>query len=134
MNNILLVGRFTKDPEIRVAGAGNMSIARFTLAVDRKIKKDGDEQTADFIPCVAFGKTSEFIEKYFRKGMRAGIEGRLQSGSYTNKNGDKVYTLDVIVSGIEFVESKREKEPASQPDIDGFMAIPDDIDEQLPFN
>ena len=95
MNVISLVGRFTRDPDVRYSDGGT-SIARFTLAVDRKFKRDG-EPTADFPSCVAFGRPAEFIEKYFKQGMRAGITGRIQTGSYTNKDGVKVYTTDVIV-------------------------------------
>lgn len=133
MNKLILIGRLTRDPEVRYNG--DLGIARFNLAVDRKFKKDEKGQTADFIPCTAFGKTAELIEKYWKKGMKAAVEGRLQSGSYTNKNGDKVYTLDVIVEGIEFVEKKAESTtPEPQLAADGFMAIPEDIDEELPFN
>lgn len=129
MNKSLLVGRLTKDPDVR---EGNTTVARFTLAVDRKFAKEG-EQSADFISCIAFGKTADFINKYFAKGMRMGLEGRIQTGSYTNKNGQKVYTTDVVAEQVEFVESKKESAPQPQPDDDGFMQIPDDVDE-LPFN
>lgn len=136
MNTVQLVGRFTRTPEIRYTDGG-LSIARFSLAVDRRFKQDG-EQTADFISCIAFGKTAEFIEKYFTQGMRAGVTGRIQTGSYTNKEGTKVYTTDVIVENIEFVESKRAESSgtAQQPDANnGFMSIPDGVeDEGLPFN
>lgn len=140
MNNIILVGRFTRDPDVRYTDGG-LSIARFSLAVDRRLKRDG-EPTADFPSCVAFGKTAEFIEKYFRQGMRIGVTGRIQTGSYTNKDGVKVYTTDVIVENCEFVESKASQERAGSdsgggfdnPGSDGFMNIPDGIDEELPFN
>lgn len=138
MNSVQLVGRFTRDPEVRYTDSGS-TIARFSLAVDRKYKSENGP-TADFPNCVAFGKTAEFIEKYFRKGMRMGCQGRIQTGSYTNNDGQKVYTTDVVVENCEFVESKSSQqsaedsggfEPAGD---DGFMNIPDDIDEELPFN
>ncbi len=135
MNKVILVGRLTRDPEVRTGGANNTAVARFSVAVDRKFKRDGDDQTADFINCVAFGKTAEFMEKYFKKGMRIGIEGRITTGSYTDKEGKKIYTTDVTCENVEFVESKRDNDnPAPQPDNDGFMNIPDGIDEELPFN
>ena len=138
MNSVQLVGRFTRDPDVRYTDGG-LSIARFSLAVDRRYKKDG-ERTADFINCVSFGKTAEFIEKYFQKGMRIGVNGRIQTGSYTNKDGVKVYTTDVVVENCEFVESKTSSrdaadgsDPGGHPGDDGFMNIPDGIDEELPF-
>jgi single-strand DNA-binding protein len=134
MNKVILSGRLTRDVETRYSG--EMAIARYTLAVDRRFKKDG-EQSADFINCVAFGKAGEFAEKYFRKGMKVAITGRIQTGSYTNKDGQKVYTTDVIIEEQEFAESKASSsEQAPQPsvDSDGFMNIPDGIDEELPFN
>ena len=106
MNKVILMGRLTRDPEVRYTQGDNASaVARFSLAVDRRFKKDG-EQTADFINCVAFGKTGEFIEKYGRKGTKFVVEGRIQTGSYTNKDGQKVYTTDVVVEQVEFAESK----------------------------
>lgn len=137
MNAVQLVGRFTRDPDVRYTDGG-LSIARFTIAVDRRFKKEG-EQAADFINCVSFGKTAEFIEKYFGKGMRIGVTGRIQTGSYTNNDGVKVYTTDVIVEAVEFVESKsnadtRETQGMGTPGDDGFINIPDGIDEELPFN
>lgn len=140
MNSIQLVGRFTADPDVRYT-EGGLSVARFTLAVDRRFKKE-DGPTADFPRCVAFGKTAEFIEKYFSKGMRIGVTGRIQTGSYENKDGVKVYTTDVLVENCEFVESKASTEHKDdagssgfgQADGDGFMNIPDGIDEELPFN
>ena len=139
MNTVQLVGRFTRTPEMRYTD-GRLSIARFSLAVDRRFKQDG-EQTADFINCIAFGKTAEFIEKYFTQGMRAGATGRIQTGSYTNKDGNKVYTTDVVVENIEFVESKRSETQtwnagiSQMPSDVGFMSIPDGVeDEGLPFN
>lgn len=141
MNNVQLVGRFTRDPEIRYANSGT-SIARFTLAVDRVFKSEGGPD-ADFIPCTAFGKTAEFIEKYFFKGQRIGLIGRIQTGNYTKEDGTKVHTTDVVAERVEFVESKGSAFPGSQqvgsahkdpPGNDGFMNIPDGIDEELPFN
>ena len=144
MNKVVLVGRLTRDPEVRYSqGENATAVARYTLAVDRRFKRDG-EATADFIPCVVFGRSAEFAEKYFRQGMRISISGRIQTGSYTNRDGVKVYTTDVVVEEQEFAESKAEGEanrahqqsaPApSAPAGDGFMNIPDGIDEELPFN
>ena len=142
MNNVILMGRLTRDPDIRSQGENPSCIARFTLAVDRRFKRENDEQTADFISCVAFGKTGEFIEKYGRKGIKLVVEGRIQTGSYTNKDGQKVYTTDVVVEQAEFAESKRTSDANVASDVpqgapaadDGFMNVPDDIDEELPFN
>lgn len=133
------MGRLTRDPEVRYSqGQNSIAIARFALAVDRRFKRDG-EPTADFINCLVFGKSAEFAEKYFRKGMRITISGRIQTGSYTNKDGVKVYTTEVVVEEQEFAESKKSSEsnaPAGnqQPGGDGFMNIPDGIDEELPFS
>ena len=134
MNKVQLVGRLTKDVEVRYSqGDSQMAIARFTVAVDRR----GKNNEADFISCVAFGKTAEFIEKYFGKGNRIGICGHIQTGSYTDKDGKKVYTTDVVADEAEFVESKgaAAEQVKEQPKVDenGFMNIPDDIDEDLPF-
>ena len=154
MNKVILMGRLTRDPEVRYGGANNSAVARFSLAVDRRFKRDGDEQTADFINCVAFGKTAEFLEKYARKGTKFVVEGRIQTGSYTNKDGQKVYTTDVVVEEQEFAESKNASsnggnysnygastqapapaaDSAPAPAGDGFMNIPDGIEEELPFN
>ena len=141
MNNVILMGRPTRDPEVRTAG--ETSIARFSLAVDRRFKRDG-EPTADFINCVAFGKTAEFFEKYIRRGTKIVVQGRIQTGSFTNKDGQKVYTTDVVVENVEFAESKAaadgnnsnaSSQPATNPSSDGFMNIPDGIDDsELPFN
>lgn len=133
MNKIQLVGRLTKDPEIRYTDGGS-SIARFNIAVDRRFKTDNGP-TADFIPCVAFGKTAEFIEKYFSKGMRIGVSGRIQTGSY-EKDGQRIYTTDVVIEEAEFVESKGgASSEQAKPDADGFVNIPDEIgEEELPFN
>lgn len=137
MNKVLLVGRFTKDPEIKYANSG-LTIASFNVAVDRKYKKEG-EQSADFISCKAFGKTAEFIEKYFHKGMKIGIEGRIQTGSYQKDDGTKVYTTDVVCDGVEFIESKSSdgsapKSKQEEQQADDFVNVPDGIDEELPFN
>ena len=133
-----------RDPDVRYSnGEKTTAVARFTLAVERRFKGDGNP-TADFINCVAFGKSGEFIEKYFRKGMRANICGRIQTGSYTSKDGNKVYTTDVLVEEIEFGESKSSNQQSAAPanlsnavnpmtDENGFMNIPDGIDEELPF-
>lgn len=139
MNKVILMGRLTRDPEVRMSG--DTAVARFSLAVDRRFKKDGD-QTADFINCVAFGKTGEFIEKYGHKGTKFVVEGRIQTGSYTNKDGQKVYTTDVVVEQVEFTESKASTDGnttnntanSNAPTDTSFMDIPDGIDEELPFN
>jgi single-strand DNA-binding protein len=139
MNRVILCGRIVRDPEVRYSqGATPMAVAKFTLAVDRKFKKDG-EQSADFINCTAFGKTAEVIEKYVKKGTKIIVEGRWQTGSYTNKDGNKVYTNDCMVENIEFCESKSQQaqnnaqEPT--PNGDGFMNIPSGLeDEGLPFS
>ena len=151
MNKVILMGRLTRDPEVRYsAGENSMAIARYTLAVDRRFKRDG-EATADFIGCVAFGRQAEFAEKYFRQGIRIVVTGRIQTGSYTNREGNKVYTTDVVVEDQEFAESKAVSDshigraPAGTPanseapspsiaSADGFMNIPDGIDEELPFS
>lgn len=130
MNKVILVGRITKDAE---AQRGNSTFCRFILAVDRRYRKDGDEQTADFIGCVAFGKTAEFLERYGVKGTKFVLEGRLQTGRYTNDAGATVYTMDVVAERLEFAESKKSGSGPIGVDEDGFMQIPDDIDEELPF-
>lgn len=140
MNKVILIGRLVRDPDVRYTqGQEQMAIARFTLAVDRKRKKDG-EQSADFISCIAFGKNGEFVEKYLHKGTKVVIEGHWQTGSY-EKDGHKVYTNDCVVESMEFAESKKtdsQHQPQPQPtpsDVgDGFMSIPDGLDEELPFN
>lgn len=143
MNKVILVGRFTRDPEIRYTqGDAQTCTARFSLAVNRRFKNTEGNYDADFINCVSFGKTAEFIEKYFKKGMAVGISGRIQTGSYTNKEGVKVYTTDVIVEETEFVESKNaggtngnSNTTNTNSSSDRFMNIPDGIDEEsLPFN
>lgn len=144
MNKVELVGRLTRDPEVRYTTRESANvIARFSVAVNRRFKNAEGNYDADFINCVAFGKTAEFIEKYFRKGMAIGLTGRIQTGSYTNKDGQKVYTTDVVVEETEFVESKSNGNAIGTPNTpsnsgvssnDGFMNIPDGIDEELPFN
>ena len=135
MNKVILMGRLTRDPEVRYSqGEQNMAIARFTLAVDRRGRRDGNnEQTADFISCVAFGRQGEFAEKYLHQGTKIMIEGRIQTGSYTNRDGQKVYTTEVVVESSEFAESKGKNGSSSQTDNEGFMQIPDGIDEDVPF-
>lgn len=145
MNFTALIGRLTKDPDVRYTQTDKpLCIARYTLAVDRRNKNDG--QTADFISCVAFGKNGEFTEKYLKKGTKIAVTGHIQTGNYTNKDGQKVYTTDVVVDSQEFAESKNASQNQAQDTatlnanstapltLDGFMAIPDGIDEQLPFS
>lgn len=158
MNRVILMGRLTRDPEVRyTAGDQPLAIARYTLAVDRRQSRNnnnGDEQTADFINCVAFGRSGEFAERYLHKGTKIAVTGRIQTGSYTNKDGVKVYTTEVVVEDHEFCESRnaaggenggnygnnggsynggnRSQAPSGAGD--GFMNIPDGIDEELPFN
>ena len=146
MNKVILMGRLTREPEVRwTAGENTMAIAHYTLAVDRRYNRNNEEQSADFINCVAFGRAGEFAEKYFHKGTKIVVTGRIQTGSYTNKDGVKVYTTDVVVEEQEFAESKNSAgagdggfAPAGRPEPsaagDGFMNIPDGIDEELPFN
>ena len=146
MNKVILMGRLTRDPDVRYSsGDSSTAVARYTLAVDRRFKRNGDDQTADFINCVAFGRQGEFAEKYLRKGVKIAVTGRIQTGSYTNKDGQKVYTTDVVIDEQEFAESKNaagegantgftpiDNTQAADPG-DGFMNIPDGIDEELPF-
>ena len=161
MNKVILMGRLTRDPEVRYsAGENALAIARYTLAVDRRFRRDG-EASADFINCVSFGRTAEFAEKYFRQGLKIAVTGRIQTGSYTNKDGQKVYTTDVVVEEQDFAESKAAASsytggyqqqggyanapepqaapaPTSRPApseavSDGFMTIPEGIEEELPF-
>lgn len=142
MNKVILMGRLTRDPDIRYSqGEQSTAVAKYSLAVPRKFKKQG-EQDCDFINCVAFGKLGEFAEKYLTKGIRIAVTGRIQTGSYTNKDGVKVYTTDVIVEEQEFAESKSASEnnggsrysPYGLSGSDGFLNIPDGIDEELPFD
>lgn len=129
MNKVILIGRLTRDPDVRYAD--EKAVARFNLAVDRKFKQDGG-QAADFPSCVAFGKTAQFIEKYIRQGVKIALEGRITTGSYTNKDGVKVYTTDVIADNVEFAESKKAGEQP-QPSGDGWQEIPEGVEDQLPF-
>ena len=144
MNKVILMGRLTRDPEVRYSqGESSTAVARYTLAVDRRFRREGSDQTADFIGCVAFGRQAEFAEKYLHQGTKIAITGRIQTGSYTNKDGQRVYTTDVVVEEQEFAESKAagqnsqqnsRPEPSTAVDNDGFMQIPDGIDEELPFS
>ena len=156
MNRVILMGRLTRDPDVRYSqgGEGSMAVARYTLAVDRRRTRgneSGNEQTADFISCVAFARSAEFAEKYLHQGTKIVVTGRIQTGSYTNKDGQRVYTTDVVVEEQEFAESKSaaasnggdssyaaytpSRPEPSQAAGDGFMAIPDGVDDEgLPFN
>ena len=142
MNKVILMGRLTRDPDVRYTqGEEPMAIARFTLAVDRRGKRDG-EASADFPSCVCFRRTAEFIEKYAHQGTKLVVVGRIQTGSYTNREGQKVYTTDVVVEEAEFAESKaaadrnaqQTQPPSPDTGADGFMNIPDGIEEELPFD
>lgn len=145
MNKVILMERLTREPDIRYSqnANGSMAVARFTLAVDRRVKREETEQNADFISCVSFGKPAEFVEKYLHQGTKIAIVGRIQTGSYTNRDGVRVYTTDVVVESAEFAESKASSEghsgatrptPQEEPG-DGFMSIPDGVDDEgLPFN
>ncbi len=138
MNKVLLIGRLTKDVEMRYSASNDTAIARYTLAVNRPFKREGEPE-ADFLPCVAFNKTAEFAEKYLAKGIRIVIEGRIQTGSYTNGKGKKVYVTEIVVERQEFLEKKtRHSQPeanaAANNSENAFMDIPDGIDEELPFN
>ena len=139
MNKVILMGRLCADPEVRYAQNQNQTaVARYRLAVDRRFKREGD-QTADFIPCVAFGKAAQFAEYYLHRGTKIIITGRIQTGSYTNKDGQKIYTTDVVVEDQEFAESQGASSgnggtAPQAADQDGFMRLPDGIDEELPFN
>ena len=143
MNKVILMGRLTRDPEVRYgAGENSTAVARYTIAVDRRFKRDG-EQNTDFIGCVAFGRNAEFAEKYLRQGTKILLTGRIQTGSYTNRDGQKVYTTDIVVEEQEFAESKAagngsqnnySRPSAATSDADGFMNIPDGIDDELPFS
>ena len=143
MNKVILMGRLTRDPEVRYSqGEQATQIARYTVAVDRRVRRDSDGQSADFINCVAFGRQAEFAEKYLHKGTKIALTGRIQTGSYTNRDGNRVYTTDVIVEDQEFAESKSTSEqhtgtqPAPEPtpsNVDGFINIPDGLEDELPF-
>lgn len=135
MNKVILIGRLTRDPDARYSSKSDgtqMCIARFTLAVDRKFKQEG-QQSADFISCVAFGKQGEFVEKYLRQGSKVAVSGRIQTGSYTNKDGQKVYTTDVVTEEIEFAESKSNKDESPASEGEGFLDLPDVDNDDLPF-
>ena len=142
MNKVILMGRLTRDPEVRYGtGENSTAVARYTIAVDRRSKRDG-EQNADFIGCVAFGRNAEFAEKYLRQGTKIVLTGRIQTGSYTNREGQKVYTTDIVVEEQEFAESKAAgnggqnnySRPSAAADAEGFVNIPDGIDDELPFS
>ncbi|MBE5944841.1 MAG: single-stranded DNA-binding protein [Lachnospiraceae bacterium] len=146
MNKVILMGRLTRDPEVRYSqGAEPLAIARYTLAVDRRGRRDatGSDQTADFIQCVSFGRTAEFAEKYLKQGTKMLVTGRIQTGSYTNKDGNKVYTTEVVVEDQEFAESKAnatgggfqstDRPAPASASADGFMSIPEGIENDLPF-
>ena len=145
MNKVILMGRLTRDPEVRYgAGENSTAVARYTIAVDRRFKRDG-EQNADFIGCVASGRNAEFAEKYLRQGTKIVLTGRIQTGSYTNRDGQKVYTTDIVVEEQEFAESKAatagnggqgnySRSSSAPSDANGFMNIPDGIDDELPFS
>lgn len=134
MNKVILMGRLTADPEVRYTqGENALCIARYRLAVDRKFKRDGEPE-ADFISCVAFGKNAEFVEKYLCKGMKIAIVGRIQTGSYTDNDGKKVYTTDIVVEEHDFCERKGSgNQTAPQTDSDGFMQVDDSLEDELPF-
>ena len=144
MNKVILMGRLTRDPEIRYSQNENsVTVARFTLAVDRRFKRQGEDQAADFINCVAFGKTAEFAEGYLKQGTKVVGCGRIQTGSYTNKEGQRVYTTDVVIEELEFAESKKAQQydagsttqkPELDADADGFVNIPDGLEDGLPFS
>lgn len=137
MNKVILMGRLTKDPDVRYSqGENSVAIARFTLAVDRRGRQQNEGQNADFVGCVAFGRSGEFAEKYLHKGTKVVLTGRIQTGSYTNKDNQKVYTTDIVAEEIEFAESKGSNNndvPQPMADGDDFMSIPDGLDEELPF-
>lgn len=139
MNKVILMGNLTRDPEIRYTqGEKTMAIARFSLAINRRFSRDG-ETNVDFFNCTAFGKQAEFVEKYFRQGSRMLLVGRIQNDNYTNKNGDKVYSVQIMADEIEFAERKQaggnnNSEPEQKQDDDDFMEIPENIESELPFN
>lgn len=140
MNKVFVIGRLTKDADIRyTTGENAMAVARFTLAVDRHVSRNNGETTADFISCVGFGKRGEFFEKHGKKGTKFAIEGRLQTGSYKDRDGKTIYTTDVVVENVEFCESKKtegkpQEAPSGPVDSNGFMYVPDDDFGGLPFN
>mgnify|MGYP001638127087 FL=1 len=145
MNKVILMGRLTRDPDIKyMQNEQQTAVARFTLAVDRRFKRQGDDQAADFINCVAFGKTAEFVENYLKQGTKVVGCGRIQTGSYTNKEGQRVYTTDVVIEELEFAESKKSAQqydagsvaqrPEPSETADGFVNIPDGLEDGLPFS
>ena len=140
MNKIILLGRLTRNPEVRYSsGENSVAISRFTLAVNRKYVKENDEVKADFFNCTAFGKQGEFVEKYLKQGTKVALSGRVQNDNYTNREGQKVYSVQIIVEEIEFAESKGSSETTQaaepgQADNNGFMNIPTGLEEELPFN
>lgn len=147
MNKAIIMGRLVRDADIKWSqGEEQLCIARFTLAVDRRFKRNNDEKTADFISCIAFGRIAEFMEKFGHKGVKFVTEGRIQTGSYVNRDGQKVYTTDIVVEQIEFAESKnsslqnsmvqqdQDQKQSLKEDQNGFMMIPEGIDDELPFN
>ena len=142
MNKAILMGRLTRDPEVRYSQTDrNMAIAKFSIAVDRRFKKQGDTVTADFFNCTAFGKQAEFVEKYLKQGTKVVVTGRIQNDNYTNKEGQKVYSVQIMVEELEFTESKsndksqeEDSKQMGEPDADGFINISDGIDSSLPFN
>lgn len=145
MNNVSLVGRLVRDPEVRYGQNESVSVAKFSLAVERRFKRDGDP-TVDFINCTVFGKSAEFTEKYFRRGMRVAITGRIQTGSYKNKDGQTVFTTEIIVESQEIAQSKSESNESSTASNaeagkspygssgDDFMSIPEGVEDELPFS
>lgn len=145
MNKVILMGRLTRDPEVRYGGANNTAVARFSIAVDRRFKREGDPD-ADFFNCVSFGKQGEFVEKYLRKGTKIVLDGEIRNNNYTNREGQMVYGMEIVTNNVEFAESKsasaansgyvpNNSTPVpSAPAGDGFMNIPDGIEEELPFN
>ena len=138
MNKVILMGRLTRDPEIRYSQTNNIPIATYTLAVDRPNRNGSDGPTADFLRCISFQKSAEFAEQYLRKGIKIAVTGRIQTGSYTNRDGQKVYTTDIVVENQEFAESKRSAAPAPEDSpgqfSDGYMNIPEGIGEEFLFN
>lgn len=138
MNKVILMGRLTRDPDVRYSTGDNLAIARYTLAVDRRFRRDR-EAAADFINCVTFGRAAEFAEKYLRQGTKIAVSGRIQTGNYTNRDGHKVYTTEIVVEEQEFAEGKNagsgssHSQPAPETDPDGFMNIPEGIEEEMPF-
>jgi single-strand DNA-binding protein len=135
MNKVIMMGRLTRDPEVRYSDEGN-AVSKFSLAVDRRYKREG-QPDADFFNCVAFGKTAEFTEKYLKKGTKVVLEGELQNNNYTNKDGQKVYGMQIVVNSLEFAESKSsrnsDRESTQQVDSNDFMNVPDVAEEELPF-